>query len=74
LGGGFTWLLQVSVHIAKATWSQTRFDAFDADLIGARYENGFLLLPTLAPILIWLVLDRRLIQQVMIEGALSVGD
>ncbi|MDD0839764.1 hypothetical protein PSQ40_14355 [Curvibacter sp. HBC61] len=70
----FTWLLQVGVHMAEATRSQTRFDAFDANLIGAGYQIGFLLLPTLAPILIWLALDRRLIQQVLIEGALSAGD
>ena len=69
----FTWLLQVAVQAGEATRSQTRFDAFDVNLIGAAYQIGFLLLPTLAPILIWLALDRRLVQQVLVEGALSAG-
>ena len=70
----FTWLLQVGVQAADATQTQTRFDAFDTNLIAAGYQIGFLLLPTLAPILIWLALDHRLVQQVLIEGALSAGE
>lgn len=69
----FTWLMQVAIQAGEATRSQTRFDTFDASVIGAAYQIGFLLLPTLAPILIWLALDRRLIQQVLVEGALSAS-
>lgn len=70
----FTWLLQIGVQAAEATQTQTRFDAFDTNLIAAGYQLGFLLLPTLAPILIWLALDHRLVQQVLVEGAMSAGE
>ncbi|MBV8618544.1 MAG: hypothetical protein JOY84_06770 [Curvibacter sp.] len=70
----FTWLLQIGVRAAEATQAQTRFDAFDTNLIAAGYQLGFLLLPTLAPILIWLALDHRLVQQVLVEGAMSAGE
>ena len=69
----FTWLLQIAVQAGEATRTQTRFDALDVNLIGAGYQLGFLLLPTLAPVLIWLALDHRLIHQVLVEGALTAG-
>jgi hypothetical protein len=70
----FTWLLQVGVVAADATRGQTRFDNIDTNLIAAGYQLGFLLLPTLAPILVWLAMDKRLIQHVVVEGALRAGE
>ena len=41
------------------------------NLIAAGYQFGFLILPTLVPVLLWLAFDRRVLASAMIEGALA---
>lgn len=67
----FAWLLQIVVVSGAAIHEQLRFDAWQRNFIAAGYQFGFLLMPTLAPILLWLLLDHRLVAEVMLEGALS---
>lgn len=67
----FGWLLQVTVVSAPAVQQQLRFDAWETNLVAAGYQFGFLLLPTLGPIVLWLLFDRRLVAEVMLEGALG---
>ena len=69
----FTWLLQVAVVAGEQTRIQTRFGPWEANLIAAGYQLGFLILPTLVPVLLWLAFDRRVLASAMIEGALA-GD
>ena len=69
----FTWLMQVAVLAGAETTSQTGFSALQVNLIAAAYQLGFLLLPTLIPVLVWLSLDRSLIAAIMIDGALSAA-
>ena len=69
----FTWLLQVAVVAGEQTRIQTRFGPWEVNLIAAGYQLGFLILPTLVPVLLWLAFDRRVLAGAMIEGALA-GD
>ena len=70
----FTWLLQVAVVAGEQTRIQTRFGAWETNLIAAGYQFGFLILPTLVPVLLWLAFDRRVLAGAMIEGALAGSD
>lgn len=70
----FTWLMQVAVLAGEQTASQTGFDAWDRNFFAAAYQLGFLLLPTLMPVLLWLALDRRLIAAVLIESAMAADE
>lgn len=65
------WLVQVAVRLGPQVSQQAGFGAFEANLIGAAYQLGFLILPSLMPVLIWLTLDRKLIAAVLLDGALS---
>jgi hypothetical protein len=67
----FTWLLQVAVVAGEQTRGQTRFGPWASNLIAAGYQFGFLILPTLVPVLLWLGFDRRVLAGAMIEGALA---
>jgi len=69
----FTWLMQVAVLAGEQTAGQTGFGAWQRNLFAAGYQLGFLLLPTLMPVLVWLALDRRLIAAVLIESAVDAG-
>lgn len=65
----FDWLMQVAIQAQSDTSSQTYFNAFDRNVIGACYQLGVLVLPPLTPVLVWLALDQRLIKNVLLEGA-----
>lgn len=67
----FGWLAQIAVTSAEATQVQTGFGPWARNGIAAGYQLGFLILPTLAPVAGWLVLDRRMLQRFMAEDALS---
>ena len=67
----FAWLTQVVIVSGGMIRGQLRFDAWETNFIAAGYQFGFLLMPTLAPILVWLLLDHRLVAEVMLEGALE---
>lgn len=67
----FTWLLQVAVVAGEQTRGQTRFGPWETNLVAAGYQFGFLILPTLVPVLLWLAFDRRVLAGAMIEGALA---
>lgn len=65
------WLLHVAVLSGPVPAREAGFGPVAANLIGAAYQSGFLILPTLAPVLVWLALDRKLVATVLLEGALS---
>lgn len=67
----FTWLLQVAVVSGEQTRIQTRFGPWETNLIALGYQLGFLIMPTLVPVLLWLAFDRRILAGAMIEGALT---
>lgn len=72
----FGWLLQVAVQFGQQTRATTYFGEWAMNLIGLGYQIGFLLLPTLVPMLMWLYLERRFVITVAVEGSMagSVAD
>ncbi|MDD2919865.1 exosortase H-associated membrane protein [Rhodoferax sp.] len=67
----FAWLLQVAVQSGPQTRAVTYFNAWDVNLIGLGNQIGFLLLPTLVPMLMWLYLERSFVITVAVEGAME---
>ena len=67
----FAWLLQVAVQSGHYTRSTTYFTDWDVNLIGLGNQIGFLLLPTLVPMLMWLYLERSFVITVAVEGAME---
>ena len=65
------WLLQVALYSGPAPAAQAGFGSIAANLIGAGYQLGFLVLPPLAPVLIWLAFDRKQVATALLDGALS---
>lgn len=70
-GIGAEWLMRVAIGLGPATALQTGFGSIATNLIAAAYQLGFLVLPGLVPVLIWIALDRRLVAAVMLEGSLA---
>jgi hypothetical protein len=54
----FDLLKQVAVEGGAVAAAQTGFSAFSVNAIALGYQLGFLLLPTLVPIMVWLFLER----------------
>lgn len=67
----FAWLLQVAVQSGQFTRSTTYFTSWDVNMIGLGYQMGFLLLPTLVPMLMWMYLERSFIITVAVEGTME---
>jgi len=67
----FAWLIPVAVKSGPYTRSITYFTDWDVNLIGLGYQIGFLLLPTLVPMLMWMYLERSFIITVAVEGAME---
>lgn len=67
------WLLQVALYSGPAPARQAGFGPVSANLIGAGYQLGFLMFPTLAPVLVWLAFDRKQLATALLDGALSRG-
>ncbi|MDD2925648.1 exosortase H-associated membrane protein [Rhodoferax sp.] len=67
----FAWLVQVAVQSGPYTRTTTYFTEWDTNLIGLGYQLGFLLWPTLVPMLMWLYLERGFVITVAVEGSLE---
>ncbi len=67
----FAWLMQVAAIAGNETRDQTGFGPWTTNLIAAGYQFGFLILPTLVPVLVWFAFDRRVLAEALIEGALT---
>ncbi|XVJ71322.1 MAG: hypothetical protein HEQ39_18270 [Rhizobacter sp.] len=67
----FAWLVQVAVHAGEFTRAKTYFSSWDQNLIVLGYQFGFLLMPTLVPLLLWLFFERRFVITVAVEGAMQ---
>ena len=67
----FAWLVQIAVDAGRYTRSTTYFNSLEVNLIGLGYQVGFLLLPTVIPMLMWLYLERTFVVTVAVEGAME---
>lgn len=67
----FAWLVDIAVYMRDLTLATTRFSELQVNLIGIGYQLGYLLLPVLAPLLLWLHLERRFITLIAVDGAME---
>lgn len=67
----FAWLMPIVLDAGRYTRSTTYFNSFEVNLIGLGYQLGFLLLPTVIPMLLWLYLERSFVVTVAVEGAME---
>lgn len=67
----FAWLMQVAAIAGNETRDQTGFGPWGTNFIAAGYQFGFLILPTLVPVLMWFAFERRVLADALIEGALA---
>lgn len=67
----FDWLVYVSIHVSDLTRAQTGFGELHANLFGLGMQFGYLVLPTLVPLLIWFGFERQFLRSVILEGALD---
>lgn len=67
----FAWLIPIAVEAGQYTRSTTYFNSWEVNLIGLGYQLGFLVLPTLIPVLLWLYFERSFVTTVAQEGAME---
>ena len=67
----FDLLKQIAVTAGPAVATQTGFSYWQRDGIALGYQLGRLILPTLAPIALWLALNRQFIPMLMLDRALQ---
>lgn len=70
----FQWLERVIMLSGKAATAQTHFDYFDGNLILICKQIGILVLPSLSPVIVWLVMERESVRQAVVEGAPHASD
>jgi hypothetical protein len=66
----FVPLKQVALGSGAAATAQLGFSALQLNGIALAYQLGVLLVPALAPIIVWLLLERPFLAAVMVEGEL----
>jgi hypothetical protein len=67
----FDLLTQVAITAGPVVAAQTGFSPWQREEIALGYQFGHLILPTVAPIALWLALNRQFISMLMLEGALQ---
>lgn len=67
----FTWLKQAVILAGDGVAAQAGFGASGRELVALGYQFGYLVLPSLAPVAIWLALDRKLLPTLLVEGYLE---
>jgi len=70
-GTCFHLLMQVTAYGGSTAMWRTGFTQFQLNAFGLGYQIGYLLLPTLGPVLVWLWLERKFMMTVMLEATLS---
>ena len=67
----FDFLKQVAVTAGPGVGAQLGFAQWQRDGIALAYQLGTLILPTVAPVAVWLGLNRQFIPMLMLEGMLQ---
>lgn len=70
----FDLLKQVAIGAGAGVAAQTGIDPWQREVIALGYQLGTLILPTVAPVGLWLALERQFIPMLMLEGALRRSD
>ena len=67
----FDLLKQVAITAGPAVAAQTGFSPWQRESIALGYQLGTLILPTVAPVVLWLALNRQFIPALMLDRALQ---
>lgn len=67
----FDLLKQVAITAGPDVAAQTGFSPWQREIIALGYQLGTLILPTVAPVALWLALNRQFIPMLMLERALQ---
>ena len=67
----FDLLKQVAITAGPAVAAQTGFSPWQRESIALGYQLGTLILPTVAPVVLWLALNRQFIPALVLERALQ---
>jgi hypothetical protein len=66
----FQWLKDIAFFPAPQAREYTQLQGWELDAIGLGYQLGYLVLTPLAPVLLWMLTDRRFIARLWIEMTL----
>lgn len=72
-GVSFSWLKDVAIVAGPAVANQISFTPMERNVIALAYQFGVLILPTVAPIAIWLALDYESVAH-LVRQAKNSGD
>lgn len=67
----FNWLVAIAVYAAEVTRATTGFTPLQGNLFALGFQFGYLLLPSVTPLLLWLYLERRYVTTVVVDGAMA---
>lgn len=67
----FRWLRDALLVSGPEVLEQTGLPRWTLEVIAYGYQFGFLMLTPLVPVLLWLALDRRFVQQLWVEMSLA---
>lgn len=67
----FDWLKQVALDAGTGLYWSSRLGGVQRELIAWGYQIGYLVLPTLVPVLLWLVMDRKFASTMLLEATLD---
>ena len=67
----FDLLKQVAITAGPGVAAETGYSSWQRENIALGYQMGTLMLPTVAPIALWLALNRKLIPMLMLNRALQ---
>ncbi len=65
------WLDQVAIHAGHISTKFTQFSLAEQRIIVVAYQMGHLILPALAPVLVWLSLERQFFAALLMEASLT---
>ncbi|MFN3987650.1 MAG: exosortase H-associated membrane protein [Rhodocyclaceae bacterium] len=66
----FDLLVAIAVHLGPVTEAQTGFGFWHVNGFAVARQIGYLLFPSLVPVMLWLALERRFLATVLMEGTL----
>lgn len=65
------WLVNIAVHAGGYTQGQTGFGPVAVNAFAIAKQLGYLILPTLAPLLLWAFFEQKFIRTIVLDGALD---
>ncbi len=67
----FDWLKQIAISSGPQIYWSTQLAGYEKELIAWGYQFGFLVLPTLIPVMAWAYMDSRFLSTFLLEAALD---